>query len=283
MKLSRLFLRKLSSVRPIFVFLSALLAFGSVFCGSSESLAETSGSADVSAVSVWQPAEIKSTELRPADAILLFGRTSDGELVNRFLSKEGTPADWKVEDDCLISTSRPVDAQNPVRSSHIYSAEMFRDAEIHVEFMVDSKSAGNSGVYIHGNYEIQIMDSASTSELGSNVTGAIYGIHPPKVNASKPAGEWQTLDVLYLAPRRNSEGKIVQKGKITAWLNGQLIQENSEFEEPVSNYHPYRYGATPGLKEIWDRQIQTGIGPVFLQDHQSPTKFRNVWIRRVEN
>ena len=216
--------------------------------------------------------------------ILLFGTGPDGKLVNRFLSKEGTPADWRVENGELISTSRPVDEQNPVRSNHVYSAEFFRDALIHVEFMVRPEAHGNSGVYIHGNYEMQIYDSAAMTELNDqDLTGAIYHISAPKVNASKPVGEWQTYEIEYHAPRRDADGTIIRPGRITAWLNGQLVQENAEFGEPVSQFHPYRYGATENLRKIWENQIRTGYGPFFLQDHQSPTRFRNIWIRKLED
>lgn len=229
----------------------------------------------VSAFGSWTPAASI-----PDDAILLLGTRADGTFVNHFLAKEGTPTDWKVEDGALISTSRPKDAQNPVHSNHTFSKETFRDAEIHVEFMVDPKAGGNSGIYVHGNYELQIMNSVG-SKISDSIIGAIYGIHPPKVNAGRPVGEWQTYDILYCAPRRDANGKIIQKGRITAYLNGVLVQENAEFEEPVSHFHPFRYGETPLQRQIWAEQIKTGYGPVFLQDHGSPTKFRNVWIRRI--
>ncbi len=229
----------------------------------------------VSAFGSWTPAES-----RPDDAILLLGTRADGTFVNHFLAKEGTPTDWKVEDGALVSTQRPIDAQNPVHSNHTFSKETFRDAEIHVEFMVSPEAGGNSGVYIHGNYELQIMNSIGC-DVSKLTAGAIYGIHPPKVNAAKPAGVWQTYDILYCAPRRDADGKIIKKGKITAYLNGELVQENAEFEEPVSHYHPFRYGETQLQRQIWAEQIKTGYGPLFLQDHGSPTKFRNVWIRKV--
>lgn len=228
------------------------------------------------ALALWTP-----PQTMPDDAILLFGTLPDGTLVNRFLSKEGTPTDWKVEDGTLVSTSRPVDSQNPPRSCHVFSDVTFRDAEIHAEFLVSPINSGNSGLYVHGNYEMQIMNSSQAVELDRNVTGALYGFFPPRVNASRPAGEWQTYDLSYQAPRRDETGKITRNGRLTAWLNGQLVLEDVEFGEPVSNYHPYRYGETQFLRDLWEKQIQTGYGPLFLQDHGSPTRFRNVWIRKI--
>ena len=90
--------------------------------------------------------------------------------------------------------------------------------------------------------------------------------------------EWQVYDIRYHAPRRNDDGTIVEKGRITAWLNGKQVQNNIEFGEPRSVYHPYRYVTTEYLKTIWRRQKDTLLGPVFLQDHGSPVRFRNVWV-----
>jgi hypothetical protein len=70
---------------------------------------------------------------------------------------------------------------------------------------------------------------------------------------------------------------------ITAWLNGQKVQDKTEFGEPRSTYHPYRYNTTPYLKKIWEKQKKTHVGPVFLQDHDSPVKFRNVWVRPLDD
>ncbi len=226
----------------------------------------------------WTPAETM-----PDDAILLFGTAKDGTVVNRFLSKEGTTADWKVEGGALVSSSRPIDAQNPMRSNHIFSDVTFQDAEIHVEFQVSDVNHGNSGVYIHGNYEMQIMNSFGNPVLSRDVSGALYGFYPPLVNASKPEGKWQSYDILFQAPRRDASGKIVKNGRLTAWLNGELVQDDVEFGEPVSHFHPYCYGETPLLRDVWKTQLETGFGPLFLQDHGSPAKFRNVWIRKISN
>jgi hypothetical protein len=158
-----------------------------------------------------------------------------------------------------------------------------RDAEIHVEFAVDARAEGNSGVYIHGNYELQIFNSFGKQNPDAHDEGAIYDFHAPLVNASRKPGEWQVYDIRHRAPRRDDEGKIVQQGAITAWLNGQLVQDRSRFGEPRSVYHPFRYGTTPYLQKIWQRQLQTSTGPLFLQDHGSPTRFRNVWARPLDD
>ncbi len=148
--------------------------------------------------------------------------------------------------------------------------------------MIDKKAEGNSGVYLHGNYEMQIFNSFGKERVGDHDEGALYGFSKPLVNAARPVDEWQVYDIRYQAPRRDSEGKISEPGHVTAWLNGQLVQDNTSFEEPRSVYHPFRYGNTPYLNAIYKQMKQTSVGPLFLQDHGSPTKFRNVWIKPLD-
>jgi hypothetical protein len=208
----------------------------------------------------------------PDDAIVLF----DGQGANLFLSMEGGQIDWLVEDGTLVST------RGQRRSNHLVSGLHFRDAEIHVEFMLPEKTSGNSGVYIHGNYEIQIFNSVGKKNPGAGDMGGIYGFSKPLVNACRKPGQWQVYDIRYRAPRRNENQEIIEKGSITAWLNGKKVQDNATFGEPKSPYHPYRYGTTPYLQKIWKRQKKTMTGPVFLQDHDSPVRFRNVWVRPLD-
>ncbi len=208
----------------------------------------------------------------PVDAIRLF----DGD-TNQFLSMSGKPIDWSIHDGALVST------RDGERVNHIVSQWHFQDADIHVEFMVDPKGQGNSGIYIHGNYELQILDSHDAKELTDQDEGALYGFAKPRVNAARPTGEWQVYDIRYRAPRRNSTGMIVTPGSVTAWLNGKLVQDGTKFEEPRSVYHPFRYGTTPYLEKIAKKQLRTQVGPLFLQDHESPTRFRNLWIKPLDD
>jgi len=102
------------------------------------------------------------------------------------------------------------------------------------------------------------------------------------VNASRKPGEWQADGIRDRAPHRDATGAIVEEGSVTAWLNGQKVQDNTTFGEPRSKYHPYRYGTTPYLQTIWATQKQTSVGPVFLQDHDTPVRFRNIWLRPLD-
>jgi dipeptidyl-peptidase-4 len=189
-----------------------------------------------------------------------------------FLSMAGQKADWPVEDGIITSTS------NKKNQNHVVSKLHFRDADIHVEFMLPEKGTGNSGVYIHGNYEVQILDSFGKEKVTQEDAGALYGFSPPLVNACRKRGEWQVLDIRYRAPRRDEAGKIIEQGSVTVWFNGKMVQDGTRFGEPKSTFHPFRYGNTPYLDKIRDRQKKTMTGPVFLQDHGNPVKFRNVWV-----
>lgn len=194
-----------------------------------------------------------------------------------FLSMRGEATDWTRDADSLVA------AKSPSHVNHIVSRWHFRDADIHVEFMVSEIAEGNSGIYIHGNYEMQIFNSYGKQDLNEHAEGALYGFAKPLVNASRKAGEWQVYDIRYRAPRRDANGKITEPGSVTAWLNGQLVQKDTRFEEPRSVYHPFRYGTTDYLAKIWKQQLATQTGPMFLQDHGSPTRFRNVWIKPLDD
>lgn len=216
----------------------------------------------------FRPDQSQIPTTPPENAIVLW----DGKSLDSWTAMDGGPVNWKVENGELVST------RNGDRVNHIVSKLHFRDADIHVEFNTVKQAQGNSGIYIHGNYELQILDSAGKEKPDQNDAGSIYGFHPPLVNAAKPAGEWQVYDIRYTAPRRDESGKIIESGMITAWLNGQLVQKESTFTDPRSVYHPFRYGTTDYLKAINKQMQQSSVGPFFLQDHDSPVRFRNVWV-----
>ena len=113
--------------------------------------------------------------------------------------------------------------------------------------------------------------------------GALYGIAPPLVNAARKPGQWQVYDILYTAPRRDERGKVVQPGEITALFNGVLVQHKTHFTESVSRFHPLRYRKTPYTDKILESILKTDCGPLFLQDHGSPVRFRNLWIRPLDD
>lgn len=209
----------------------------------------------------------------PDGAVVLF----DGKDNHQFVSMSGQEINWPIDEGSLQST------RGNSRANHLVSKLHFRDADLHIEFRVSEKKDGNSGIYIHGNYELQILNSHGAKKLTQKEEGAVYGFGAPLVNAARPAGEWQVYDIRYRAPRRNAQEEIVDEGHITAWLNGKLVQNDLRVGEPRSKYHPYRHGTTPYLQTIWAKQKRDMTGPVFLQDHDSPAQFRNVWVKPLDD
>ena len=207
----------------------------------------------------------------PSDATVVFSGGSKEALVNG----AGELLGWPVQDGALIVNGE----------IGAYSKLHFSDAQIHVEFACpnDGKqgaSAGNSGLYIHGLYELQIYNSYDQKIKPSAMLGAIYGQYIPPVNVARPAEQWQVYDIIFHAPRRNEAGQVSEPGRVTAFLNGVLLYDNVEIKEPTV-YGPLHHQPTPYSKELYSKIKQTGRGPLFLQDHHSQVRFRNIWIRTL--
>ncbi len=207
----------------------------------------------------------------PADAVILVSR----DVAPKFTAMNGGPIDWATKDGVLTAT------RSARHINHIVSTEIFQDADIHAEFMTSPTAHGNSGLYIHGHYEMQIYDSFGVKQITQQDEGSLYRFTKPFVNASRPTGEWQVYDIRFIAPRRHANGLIQSPGTLKAWLNGKLVQDGVTFTEPRSPYIPYKHGLTTHLKKVGQTLHETGKGPLFLQDHGSPVKFRNIWIKRL--
>ena len=148
----------------------------------------------------------------------------------------------------------------------VYSEAKFGDALIEVELMVPKGS--NSGVYVMGEYEVQVLDSFGKEKMGTGDIGALYGAAPPKVNASKPPGEWQKLVIDFRAPKFGADGKKTANAKfVKIELNGQLIQENVEMKGPTPA------GVTG--KEAPE-------GPIMFQGDHGPVAFRALKVTPVK-
>jgi hypothetical protein len=162
------------------------------------------------------------------------------------------------------------------RTRNLVSKQLFGDLEAHIEFLIPKKS--NSGVKFQGVYEIQIYDSWGVEKPKATDCGGIYpraellpkyhyldeGI-PPRVNACKPPGEWQTLDMIFLAPRFDKDGKKIRNARfVKVVLNGKVIHENVELKTPTGNN--------------WNKK-ENPTGPFFLQADHGPVAFRNVRVR----
>ncbi len=188
----------------------------------------------------------------PADAIVLF----DGNDASQW-----EPADWKVEDGCLVSGDK-----------ELKSKARFGDAQIHVEWLAPANfqgpwyNQGNNGVFIWGLYEIQIFDSYNVKIYPDGMAGAIYGQTPPLVNASRPPGEWQTYDIIFTAPLFEG-GKLAHPARVTVFHNGVLVQLNEVI-----------HGET-GHRIIPEYKSKQSTGPLAFGGHGCPVRFRNIWYR----
>ena len=149
----------------------------------------------------------------------------------------------------------------------------YGSCQLHIEWKipkgrkVSGQAGGNSGIFFMDRYEIQIQESHKNVTYADGQAGALYGQHPPLVNASTPQGEWQSYDIIFTAPVYK-DGKLAEPAKITAFHNGVLIHNNQTFKGWTSHKVLPKYPAKHPLK-----------APIRLQWHGDPIEFRNIWIR----
>ena len=230
-------------------------------------LSATAQITDPKATEVWDPVPPKVTPGMnggaPSDAIVLF----DGTNLNNWESQngEGDPAKWKVENGYMEVVAR---------TGGIQTKQEFEDFQLHIEWaspteiVGEGQGRGNSGVFMQGIYEVQILDSHESQTYSNGQAASIYKQSMPLVNATVAPGKWNVYDIIYKAPRFNNVGIKVASGTITVIHNGVVVQ----------NHHVLR-GTTPyiGLPQ----NPAHGPGPIALQDHGNPVRFRNIWIREL--
>ncbi|HWE35370.1 MAG TPA: DUF1080 domain-containing protein [Isosphaeraceae bacterium] len=199
----------------------------------------------------------------PSDAVVLFG----GKDASRWHDGRGGPARWKVEDGALVVAAG---------TGAIVSNEEFGDCQLHIEWAApdpprgSDQGRGNSGVMLMGRYEIQVLDNYKSLTYPDGQAGAIYGQYPPLVNACRPPGQWQMYDIIFTAPRFKADGSLETPAHVTVLLNGVLLHDHTALLGPMVYRALARY--TPhGPK-----------GPILLQDHGNPVRFRNIWARPVK-
>lgn len=198
--------------------------------------------------------------LPPSDAIVLF----DGRDLANWFSKDSTAAaEWKVENGYM----EVVPGKGDIRSK----AE-FGDCQLHVEWSEpevvkgDSQGRGNSGIFILGMYEVQVLDCYQNPTYPDGTTGAIYGQCPPLVNACRKPGEWQTYDIVWIGPRFAGD-RLVSPAYLTVFQNGVLLHLMKEVQGPTQHRKTTEY------------KPHALTGPLKLQDHNDLVRFRNIWYR----
>lgn len=195
----------------------------------------------------------------PSDAVVLF----DGSSLDAWEAPDGDAARWTISEGTAISTAG---------SGGIQTKQGFGSIQLHVEFRTpsdvqgDGQGRGNSGVFLQGRYEVQVLDSYENVTYSNGQAGSVYKQHIPLVNASTAPGTWQTYDIFYTAPVFEENGSVARPAYVTVVHNGILIQNHVE----IRGNTEYK-----GLPEY----SAHGDGPIMLQDHGNPVAYRNIWLR----
>jgi len=201
----------------------------------------------------------------PSDAIVLF----DGKSLDKWTGNGGTAA-WEIKSD-----EHGGYFQVKPGSGNIRTKEGFGSCQLHIEWMVPEscKCAGqqgcNSGVFFMDRYELQILGSNPNKTYVDGMAGAAYGQYPPLVNPCRPQGQWNAYDVVFRAPRFRADGSLESPARLTVFFNGVLVQDDIELLGTTAHKARASYSAH-------------GPGPIRLQDHGDPIRFRNIWVRPLE-
>ena len=222
---------------------------------------------DPKVTEVWEPVPKiiepgKSNDQPPSDAIVLF----NGKDLSGWLDKNNQAAKWKLEGGAMTVEKG---------TGEIHSVQKFGNCQLHIEWRTPAKvegegqGRGNSGIFLMSRYELQVLDSYNNITYSNGQAGSIYKQHIPLVNASKKPGEWQTYDVIFIAPKFNDDGSVNSPARITVFHNGVLIQNNVEIKGSTA------YIGKPVYTKHADKESLT------LQDHGNPVSYRNIWVREL--
>jgi len=216
---------------------------------------------------VWHPVPKvvspgKTSMDAPSDAIVLF----DGKDFSKWQSNNGDEVKWKLENNAMTAVSGTTD---------IKTKQGFGDCQLHIEWRTptevkgNGQGRGNSGVYLMSRYDLQVLDSYKNPTYSNGQAGSIYKQYMPMVNACRPPGEWQSYDIIFTAPKFNTDSTLRSPARMTVFQNGILIQNN------VS---------------LWGNTVYIGIAkyvmhadkmPLLLQNHGDAVSYRNIWIREL--
>jgi hypothetical protein len=205
---------------------------------------------------IVEPGAEAGPQALPSDAVVLF----NGKDLSQW--EGGDPQG--IEDGCI----------NIVKTGQIQTKRPFGDCQLHVEWATppkpeNSMTWGNSGVFMLGKYELQILESHDSKIYADGIAAAVYGQTPPLVNASRKPGEWQTFDIVFTAPQFDGE-KLLKPAYFTVYWNGVLVQN-----------HTASLGSTRHRDvAVYDSRETTG--PILLQNHGSAVRFRNIWVRPLK-
>jgi len=218
---------------------------------------------DPKATELWEPVPPSVEPGRPghpveppSDAIVLFDGTNLSEW----------NGNWEVADGAVTVVAG---------AGNLVTKRSFGDVQLHVEWRTprivegEGQGRGNSGVYLMERYEVQVLDSYENPTYVNGQAGSIYKQHIPLVNASRPPGEWQSYDIVFVAPRFRDDGTVERPATFTVFHNGVLIQNHVTVRGPTMYIGEPKY--TPHAPEE----------PLMLQDHDNPVSYRNIWVREL--
>lgn len=199
----------------------------------------------------------------PSDAVILFDGT-DAMLAQWEADKSpAEPTKWIVKGGTL---------QCVPGSGYVRTKEHFGDCQLHIEWSAptevkgDSQGRGNSGVFLCGQVEVQVLDNYNNPTYADGFAGSVYGVNPPLANPLHGPGEWQVYDIVFRRPIHVG-GKLVDPGYLTVFCNGVLLQDHTPLE-----------GGGGHKARSKDRTFPEK-GPLKLQDHGNPVRYRNIWYR----
>lgn len=205
----------------------------------------------------------------PSDAVVLFDGTE--KTLKNWTDTKGNATKWALVDGALESVKD---------AGYIQTKEQFGSCQLHVEWATpttvkgSSQGRGNSGVFLQGRYEVQVLDSFDNVTYADGQAGALYGRSKPLVNASRGPGEWQTYDIVFHRPLFDDQGKVTRRATFTVFHNGVLIQDHVALSGGTGWNGPH--AASPYA-------AHGDKGPISLQDHGNPVRYRNIWIRELDD
>lgn len=246
--------------RKVYFFIAVLMTWANC------NMAQKGPTIDPKLTEMWEPVPPivtpgQTNAMPPSDAIVLF----DGTSFNNWVGSDGQTPKWTLENGAM--TVKP-------RTGGIKSKQVFGDIQLHIEFRSpaevkgEGQGRGNSGIFFMERYELQVLDSYDNITYPNGQAGSVYKQHIPLVNASRKPGEWQTYDVIFMAPVFTEKGTLKTPARITVFHNGVLVQNNIELKGPTE------FNRIP----VYEPHGKAGIS---LQDHGDLVSFRNIWVREL--
>ncbi len=238
---------------------------------------------DPALTEIWSPVPKvinpgKSAADPPSDAIILFREKKD---TSNWSSKKGKSFNWKADDNSITVVAFAEDAdyspeekqKNTVQG--IQTKKSFGDCQLHIEWRTpaaikgEGQGRGNSGIFLMGRYELQVLDSYNNPTYSNGQAGSIYKQYMPMVNVCRLPGEWQSYDIIFTAPQFYGDSTLKSPARMTVFQNAVLIQNNVEL------WGAMQYIGIPKYEKHAAKE------PLLLQDHRNPVSYRNIWIRNL--